>query len=210
MPRNNDRESMKLFTTPNSPYGRIVRVMLLETGLQDRVDTEFVTVRDPNSSLLAYNPSGKVPSLQTDEGPVLSETRIILNHLDDLHGGAKLVSPIDDLEGRAREGLLLGCLDGASVWMREYKRPPEFQYPWLIVVEHTRASRCLDAFEKDPALLSDEVRIAQIALGCTLGFMEAFLEPLDWRDNRPKISEWYEAFAARDSMRATEPQPPSK
>lgn len=201
---------MKLFTTPNSPYGRIVRVMIEETGLSGRVETEFVTVRDAKSALLAYNPTGKVPSLLTDSGEVLSETRIIIAYLDSLHDGEKLMSAQDDLKGRALEGKLLGCLDGASVWMREYKRPAEHQYPWLIVVEHARASRCLDAFEKEPDLTVDQVRLPQIALGCTLGFMDVFLDPLDWRDGRPKLSDWYDGFATRDSMQATKPQPPKK
>ena len=63
---------MRLFTTPNSPYGRIVRVVLIETGLDQRVATEMVTVRDPNSALLALNPTGKVPTLLTESGEILS------------------------------------------------------------------------------------------------------------------------------------------
>lgn len=197
---------MKLFTTPNSPYGRIVRVMLLETGLDDRVETVFVTVRDPNSVLLAYNPGGKVPSLLTDTGEILSETRIVLEYLDTLHGGPRRLAPPGDLGARALEGLLFGCLDGVSTWMREYKRPEAYRYPWLVEVEHARAARCVDAFEKHDALSSDAVHLAQITLGCTLGFMDAFLEPLDWRDGRPILAAWYESFARRESMRATEPQ----
>jgi len=200
---------MRLFTTPNSPYGRIVRVMLIETGLDDRVETVFVTVRDPNSALLAYNPGGKVPSLLTGSGEVLSETRIILEHLDGLHGGPHRLAPPGDLGARALEGLLFGCLDGVSTWTREYKRPEAYRYPWLVDVEHARAARCLDAFEKHEALLSDAVRIGQITLGCTLGLMDAFIEPLDWRDSRPRLSAWYEVFARRESMQRTPPQPHS-
>lgn len=201
---------MKLFTTPNSPYGRIVRVMLMETGLNDRVETVFVTVRDSRSALLAFNPSGKVPSLLTDDGAVLSETRIILEYLDALHGRPPLLAPPGDLAGRALEGMLFGCLEGASTWMREYKRPGPYQYAWLMDVEHARAARCLDAFETHDGLFGDSVRVAQLALGCTLGFMDTFLEPLDWRGGRPKLAAWYESFARRPSMQVTAPKKKEK
>jgi len=199
---------MRLFTTWNSPYGRIVRVVLIETGLDQRVETEIVTVRDPKSALLPFNPTGKVPTLITESGEILSETRIVLDYLDGLNQGPKLLAAPDDLQTRAREGRLFGCLDGVSTWMRELKRPPERRYPWLMEVEHVRAARCLDHFDKDPALLSDDVRLAQIALGCTLSFIDTFLKDLDWREDRNNLSKWFNAFETRPSMQATLPKPP--
>ncbi len=199
---------MRLFTTPNSPYGRIVRVVLIETGLDQRVATEMVTVRDPNSALLALNPTGKVPTLLTESGEILSETRIILDYLDGLNEGPRLLAAPGDLQTRAREGQLFGCLDGVSTWMRELNRPLERRYPWLVEVEHARAARCLDHFEKDPSLLSDDVRLAQITLGCTLSFIDIFLKDLDWREDRNKLAAWYDAFETRPSMQATLPKPP--
>ncbi len=197
---------MRLFITVNSPYARIVRVAAMETGLDRRMDVEVVTVRDPKSALLPYNPTGKVPTLRTESGEVLSETRIILEHLDTLHLNEKLLAQQYDLAGRADEGRIFGCLDGVSTWAREYRRPEPTRYLWLIEVEHARAARCFDAFERDRALLSDRVRLAQIALGCTIGFADMFCEGFDWRDGRPNLSAWYDEFAMRPSMQSTIPK----
>ena len=41
--------AMKLFYASGSPYARIVRVVLRETGLDRRVPEQEVTLRDPNS-----------------------------------------------------------------------------------------------------------------------------------------------------------------
>ncbi len=197
---------MRLFITINSPYARIVRVAAMETGLDRRMDVEVVTVRDPKSALLPYNPTGKVPTLRTASGEVLSETRMILEHLDTLHLNEKLLAQQYDLAGRADEGRIFGCLDGVSTWAREYRRPEPTRYLWLIEVEHARAARCFDAFDRDRALLSDRVRLAQIALGCTIGFADMFCEGFDWRDGRPNLSAWYDEFATRPSMRSTIPK----
>ncbi len=197
---------MQLFITTNSPYARIVRVAAQELGLDGRMEVEVVTVRDPKSALLAHNPSGKVPTLRIGGGAILSETRIILEHLDTLHSKQKLLADADDLAVRALEGLIFGCLDGVSTWAREYRRPEPIRFQWLMEVEHARAARCFDAFEGDRSLLSKRVKLAQIALGCTVGFADAFLEDFDWRDGRPNLSAWFDEFAGRPSMQATMPK----
>ena len=197
---------MRLFITVNSPYARIVRVAAMETRLDHRMDVEVVTVRDPRSALLPYNPTGKVPTLRTDSGEILSETLIIIDYLDTLHQGEKLRSAGHDPAGRAIEGRVLGCLDGVSTWGREYRRPEAIRFQWLMEIEHARAARCFDSFEKDRALLNDKVRLAQIALGCTVGFADALIEDFDWRDGRPNLSAWYDEFAKRPSMQATRPE----
>ena len=73
---------MKLFYASGSPYARIIRVVLREIGLDRRVSEEEVTLRDPNSALLAYNPGGKVPALQLDDGTILTESLLVLAYLD--------------------------------------------------------------------------------------------------------------------------------
>jgi glutathione S-transferase len=73
---------MKLLHNSGSPYARIVRVAARELALQDKVEEVAVTVRDPNSSLLPYNPGGKVPTLQLDDGTILNESLLILVFLD--------------------------------------------------------------------------------------------------------------------------------
>ncbi|HSS64247.1 MAG TPA: glutathione S-transferase family protein [Gammaproteobacteria bacterium] len=197
---------MRLFITVNSPYARIVRVAAIEAGLDGDMDIEVVTVRDPRSALLPFNPAGKVPTLRTDSGDCLSETRIILEHLDTLHAGEKLLADTRDLAGRADEGRIFGCLDGVATWAREYRRPEPRRFVWLMEVEHARAARCFDLFDSSRDLLSGRVRVAQIALGCTVGFVDAFLHDFDWRDGRPILSAWYDEFAKRPSMQATMPE----
>lgn len=197
---------LHLFITVNSPYARIVRVAAIEAGLDARMDIEVVTVRDPRSALLPYNPTGKVPTLRTDTGEILSETRIILEYLDTLHLGEKLLAGKYDLTARADEGRIFGCLDGVSTWAREYRRPEPTRFLWLMEVEHARAARCFDFFERDQALLTNRIRAAQIALGCTVGFADTFLHDFDWREGRPNLSSWYDDFADRPSMRSTMPK----
>jgi len=198
---------MKLFYTPNSPYARICRVFVLERGLRDRVSFELTTVRDPGSPLLALNPSGKVPTLQTDDGHVLAETRIVCEYLDQLAGGARLIDSAA-LDALQLEGLAGNMLDGITVWFREQRRAAGEQSPGVIDLERTRARRCLNRLEDDaPRLFADpRVTYGRIAVACAIGFADALFPAAAWRTGRPRLAAWFDAFAQRPSMQATAPQ----
>ena len=83
---------LKLRNSATSPYVRKVRVLLLETGLEDRVeliDTQ-VTPTNPNAELNVDNPIGKVPVLLTENGVALYDSPVICEYLDSLHSGTKM------------------------------------------------------------------------------------------------------------------------
>ncbi|MGH7095035.1 MAG: glutathione S-transferase N-terminal domain-containing protein, partial [Stellaceae bacterium] len=109
---------MKLFYAAGSPYARIVRVALREIRIDAPVEEIEVTLRDPNSALLPYNPGGKVPTLELDDGTILNESLLVLLYLDTRHIGRKLL-PMDGSDGwktLSRVGMAIAFLDGISVW----------------------------------------------------------------------------------------------
>ncbi len=139
---------MKLFYAAGSPYARIIRVVLRETGLDRRVPEEEVTLRDPNSGLLPFNPGGKVPTLQLDDGTILNESLLVLSYLDTQHGGRRLL-PMDGSDGwrtLADTGRAIAFLDGISVWNRELRFG--LKAPGVISIETARAERVADALER--------------------------------------------------------------
>ena len=138
---------MKLFYASGSPYARIIRVVLRETGLDSRVPEEEVTLRDPNSALLAYNPGGKVPTLQLDDGTILNESLLVLCFLDTQHDGRRLL-PMDGSDGwntLADTGRAYAFLDAITAWNRELRFG--LKAPGVIALETERANRAADAFE---------------------------------------------------------------
>ena len=62
---------MRLFYGPASPYARMVRVALLETGLDGHVGKREVTLRDPDSALLPFRDLG-----QPDEASKMAATEL--------------------------------------------------------------------------------------------------------------------------------------
>ncbi|MEH2150471.1 glutathione S-transferase family protein [Nostoc sp.] len=193
---------MKLFYTPNSPYARIARVAIIELNLCDRIETQKVIARDPNSDLLNYNLTGKVPTLATDDGFILSETRIICFYLNHLNPEIKLVAEISNGFLQQLEGM---TGDGIAVWVRELRRPLGEQSPGAIEFEHERALRILDYFEKISDKLDQTPKLAHISLASALG-LEIRLPDLQWRQKYPKLAHWYDEFSKLPSMQATRPE----
>ncbi|MEH2435000.1 MAG: glutathione S-transferase family protein [Nostoc sp.] len=196
---------MKLFYTPNSPYARIARVAIIELNLCHRIETQKVIARDPNSDLLNYNPTGKVPTLATDDGFILSETRIICVYLNHLNPEIKLVADISNGFLQQLEGMTGGFIDGIAVWVRELRRPLSEQSLGVIEFERSRALRILDYFEKISDKLDQTSKLAHITLASALG-LEIRLPDLQWRQKYPKLANWYDEFFKLPSIQATRPE----
>lgn len=196
---------MKLFYAAGSPYARIIRVVLRETGLIGQIAEEEVTLRDPDSTLLAYNPGGKVPTLQLDDGTILNETLLVLGYLDTRHGGRRL-SPMDGSDGwkvLAATGRAIAFLDGISVWNRELRFG--LKAPGVIALETARAERAADAFERalQEGGYSGPIDAAQIVLGAALENAARRHKVWAWRPGRPCLAGFLDEIARRPSFTTT-------
>lgn len=203
---------MRLFYSPGSPYARIVRVALLETGLDARVQKQEVTLRDPASTLLPHNPVGRVPTLELDDGTILTESLLILHYIDAMHAGARLLprDGSDHWRVLSEMGIAVGFLEGIVTWARMLRNPENERARAVLDLETIRANRTADALEHaiaNGAYAGPRMNAARIVLGCTLGWVELRHAVWKWRENRPALSAWYAAIAASPSFQATLPPP---
>jgi glutathione S-transferase len=197
---------MKLYITAGSPYARMVRLFILEKGLQDRIEILLAQTRQAGSPYYAINPSGRVPFLIRDDGVGLEESALIIDYLDQLGGKPMLALPPGDAgwEARRLEALARSLVDGLAVWGRENARAPDERSPTTIRHEAARAARLLDLWETliVQPWMNAPLNLAQITLGCALG-MAARLPDLQWRPGHPRLGAWFDTFAARPSFAAT-------
>ena len=85
---------MKLYITPTSPYGRLVRIVVIEKGLTDKVEIIAAQTREVGSPYYAINPSGRVPYLVRDDGVGMEDSQLIAMVLDNLDGRPRLAPPL--------------------------------------------------------------------------------------------------------------------
>ena len=201
---------MKLIGSTSSPYTRKCRVVLSEK----RIDYDFVIdpPSDPATRVPEFNPLGKVPVLVLDDDSTVFDSRVIVEYLD-------TISPVSRLlheQGRQRlavrrwEALADGILDAAVSSMQELRRPEgERSAEWL---ERQRGKiDCALAFcAADLADRSwchdDGFGLADIALGCALGYLDFRFPEIAWRGHWPGLLRHFEKRARRPSFEATVPR----
>jgi glutathione S-transferase len=199
---------MKLYITPGSPYARIVRVVILEKGLESRVEIIAAQTRVADSPYYRINPSGRVPYLIRDDGVGLEESSVICAYLDCLDGNPVFDWPPGEeaWEARRLEALARSMVDGLAVWGRELSRPLQERSPTVILHEAHRSKRLADVWEReiDHPLMRRALNMAQITLACALG-LDARNPEFRWRAGRPRLSDWLAHIAVRPSFLATAP-----
>ena len=106
---------MRLYITPGSPYARIARVVVIEKGLENRVEIVVAQTRLAGSPYYRINPSGRVPYLVRDDGVGMEESALICDYLDGLDGEPRFGLPAgaDALERRESKTFLARVFDGA-------------------------------------------------------------------------------------------------
>lgn len=203
---------MRLFYSVGSPYARVVRIALLETGLDVQVTKLEVTrvrLYSPESEVLVFNPIGRVPTLELDDGTILTESKLILDYIDAFNSGPKLL-PRDGTDGwrtLAEMGQASGLLDGIVTWLRGLLPPQPQRASEVIARETERVNRAADALEQAVinGAYAGPINAASIVLGVALGLVEPRLPVWKWRARRPALSAWYDAIAARPSFQSTVP-----
>ncbi|MBT5648463.1 MAG: glutathione S-transferase family protein [Rhodospirillaceae bacterium] len=185
---------MKLLLRGPSPFGRKGTFAIAHLGLSDRVD---VGVPDDEESLRKLNPLAKVPALIIEDGTALFDSRVILEYLDMLAGGDKII-PVETGArfGALREAALAdGILEGALLVTYEGRyRPDQTPYePWLDF-QRGKVGRGLAAMADAPPAITP-LTVGGIGLACALEYID-FREQYDWRPEFPALVAWLDDFNA--------------
>lgn len=199
---------MKLVASLTSPYARKIRVALAEKSLPFELEVDIPWLAD--TRVPSYNPLGKVPALVADDGELWFDSPVIAEYLDTLAG--PLLLPADRaaaLPVRQAEALADGITDAAVAAFLEGMRPAERQDPAAIERQLGKISRGLAALEQRVAqrkgCAGEALNLADIAIGCTLGYLDFRFAHLGWRAAHPQLAAWAAGLLARPSFTATAP-----
>jgi glutathione S-transferase len=200
---------MKLVTSLTSPYGRKVRVVLLEKKIPFQLQVENPWL--PDSPIAEFNPLGKVPVLVLEDGVSVFDSRVIVEYLDHVSPVAHLI-PTElksRLMVRGVEALADGVTDAAVALFLERKRAPEQQSGDWMVLQEKALFRGLEALSEalgeKPWYLGNSMTLADVACGCTLGYLELRFPEIDWRTAHPNLAKHAEKLATRGSFKETVP-----
>jgi glutathione S-transferase len=200
---------MQLFYSPVSPFVRKCLVAAHELGLRERIELLPAAAHpiDRDRSIVARNPLGKVPTLVTDDGAVLYDSRVICEYLNAMAGGSLIPN-----SGPARWSVLCaqaladGIMDAAVLARYESAlRPEPLRWGDWLAGQLDKVTSALAELESRAGAFGDRVDLGTIAFGCALGYLDFRFGHLAWRNRHPNAAAWFARFDGRASMAATRP-----
>jgi glutathione S-transferase len=202
---------MKLIGSLTSPYVRKVRIVMAEKKLDYQHELEDVWASD---KILKSNPLGKVPCLVLPGGEAIFDSRVIVEYLDTRSPVSRLIpeGSRERIEVRTWEALADGVLDAAILARLEQTWPgrsaEQRSQAWVDRQLH-KVQASLSAISKGlgdkPWCSGIHLSLADIAVGCALGYLSFRFPQIDWRDTHENLAKLAEKLDARQSFIDTVP-----
>jgi glutathione S-transferase len=203
---------MKLLGSTSSPYVRKVRVVMAEKKLDYAFVTEDVWSAD--TTITQSNPLGKVPCLVMEGAEALFDSRVIVEYLDTLSPVGKLIPAVgrERAEIKTWEALADGLLDAAILARLEAtwggRTKAQRSQAW-IDRQMGKIDASLSAMDKGlgekPFCAGIYLSLADIAVGCALGYLDFRFGDMDWRTRHPNLERLYDKLLQRPSFAETVP-----
>jgi glutathione S-transferase len=202
---------MKLIGALTSPYVRKVRVVMAEKKLDYQFALEDVWADD---AILKSNPLGKVPCLVLEGGEAVFDSRVIVEYLDTRSPVSRLIPDTgrERTEVRTWEALADGLVDAAilarleSTWAQ--RTPEQRSQAWIdrqMIKVNGAVTAMSTGLGDKPWCSGIHISLADIAVGCALGYLDFRFPQIAWRDSHPNLAKLAEKLFARQSFVDTRP-----
>ena len=202
---------MKLIGSFTSAYVRKARVVLAEKKLDYQFELENVWA--PETKIVASNPLGKVPCLVMEDGSTMYDSRVIAEYLDTLTPVCKLLpaNSRDRANVKVWEALADGVLDAAVLaYLERTWRPGEQQsQAWFdrqMGKVHGGLAVMSENLGEQPFCMGIQYTLADVAVGCTLGWLSFRFPDIDWRSAYPNLARLFDKLSERPSFKDTVPR----
>lgn len=198
---------MKIYGSILSPFVRACLVTAHEVGLADKLTLVQTSVSpiEESAALAKLSPVAKIPVLETDHGHAIYDSRVIIEYLAHIAGNSTMIP--DDGVKRFRiltlQSLAAGIADAAVALRYELaQRPASTQWPEFAERQRRRIFAGADDLESNwssELSSSNAGSILAATCFCYIGFRH---ETVNWREGRPRLAAFVDAFAERPSMKA--------
>ncbi|KAF9691680.1 hypothetical protein EKO04_010346 [Ascochyta lentis] len=212
-------EPLTLISATSSPFARMNRIALQLKGIPFDLQNEIPW--ESQTQTPKHNPLGKLPILvfpKGDNRPPVYESAHIQTYLVERYAdkGPKLLpGDLDsDLQAKQIVVLSVGCMDAMVLSRWEGRREKEVQSQKWIARQDRKIDGAMRAFndyveaaKKDGRefVVGIELTIADIAIICTVGFIDFGEVRPGWRDQYPVLAKYFDHLDAQQEFKETRP-----
>lgn len=184
---------------------------------EKKLDYDFIleNVWAEDTQIQQHNPLGKVPCLLMDDHGSLFDSRVIVEYLDTLSPVGRLIPQ----PGRERaavkcwEAIADGVLDAAiASFIETNRRPADLRSQAWVDRQHGKLDAALAFMDQSlgdqPFCTGVNFSLADIAVGCALGYLDLRFAQLNWRNKHGNLQRLSEKLNTRPSFISTMPPAP--
>ena len=190
---------------------RKVRIVMAEKRIECQLELEDVW--SATTTIGNSNPLGKVPCLIMEDGGAVFDSRVIVEYLDTISPVSRLIPS----EGRQRvevrtwEALSDGVLDASvGVRLEQTQRDSAQQsQKWMdrqMAKVHAGVASMNRGLADKAWCNGHTYSLADIAVGCALGYLDFRFSQIDWRSPYPQLAKHFDKLSARQSFIDTMPR----
>ncbi|MBB4570180.1 glutathione S-transferase [Rhizobium leucaenae] len=180
---------MKLLCSPPSPFSSKVRMAARYLGIE--LTEIHVDTNAGPAVLVDNNPLGKIPTLLTEDGVSIFDSRAIMHHFHRQKG--KRLYPAKDSQ-RIEAEVLEALCDGTNecllsiVYERRLRDQEKQHQPW-IGRQWTKVSRTLAHLNAEPPKVGKKLHGGHFALASLLGYLQLRFEG-QWEADHADLIDW--------------------
>jgi len=184
---------MKVLYSPASPYSAKVRMAAHYCGLD--IESVKTDTNAEGHDLVDTNPLGKIPTLVTDEGTAVYDSRAIMQYLD-RQSGKKLYprNAAKRTEAEVLEALCDGICDALLLTVYEHRlRPEEKVHQDWLDRQWRKVERGLDHLNANLPRTTKSLHGGHFALAALIGYLALRFDG-KWERGRSKLKNWPAKF----------------
>jgi len=194
----------------DSPYVRRVAVTMKIQGIAFE-HRSYATVAD-RAVIEAFNPLGRIPALVLDDGEILVESTIIIDHLDELAGPDRALTPPSGQGRRAVNRIVALALGTTDKYIAAYyetdRRPATHVWkPWLERMEQQVAAglQALDGLVEGSRFFGERVTQADVTTVCAVESIRFDMLHLAPAERFPALDALVASVADMEAFASTRP-----
>jgi len=208
---------LKLYSTDWSPWVRKVRIAAIERGLDDQIELVPAnigfaekTLKTVESDLVKYNPSGRVPTLITEDGNYIFDSTVIVHYLDEI-GDSETIIPKDrdkKIYSLKINALVDEVIDSLRHITFENKKDINVRLPdWMEALDK-KVRRGIAVLQEEIKNFSNKdvgiLNLADIGLIILLGSIKRNPNSI-YKNLSVQLDSWYDEMQNRLSVKDTNP-----
>ena len=201
---------MQLIGVNRSPFTRRVAITLHIYGIA--FEQRSLSGFGDREEVRAANPLGRIPALVLDDGETLVDSGAIIDHLDEVYGRQRALTPIAGSDRRAVlkvSAIMMGACDKGlqAAYERNHHPPEKLHQPWIddCMAQVTNALTVVDEMIQPGAPYLLLGRITQADVAAFVGERLARKIGIDTETRMPRLRHLTKQLAAAPAFALTEP-----